>query len=167
MKLISVLYGVVVFLSAFLLFLLEPMAARRILPLFGGSAAVWTTCLAFFQVALLAGYFYAHALVSRLRPAVQSRIHIALLTAAIVSLKVQTQPNIAATLWHPISSILEMLAVTIGLSFVALAATTRSCSPGIRGLRLLRQVPNGASLHCQIRAHCLRSSCIRRWLNHI
>ena len=56
MKLLTALYATVTFLSALLLFLLEPIAARQLLPLFGGSAAVWTTCLVFFQCALLAGY---------------------------------------------------------------------------------------------------------------
>ena len=54
------LYGGAIFLAAFLLFLVEPMAAKQLLPAFGGSAAVWLTCLVFFQTALLAGYAYAH-----------------------------------------------------------------------------------------------------------
>ena len=56
------LYGVTIILSAFLLFLIQPIFAKLILPWFGGSSAVWTTCLVFFQTALLAGYFYAHLL---------------------------------------------------------------------------------------------------------
>src|SRR5208337_190958 len=60
MALLDALYALVIFLSAFLLFLVEPMTAKRLLPALGGSAAVWTTCLVFFQTALLAGYFYAH-----------------------------------------------------------------------------------------------------------
>jgi hypothetical protein len=52
-------YGLVVFLSAFLLFLVEPMAAKQLLPVLGGSSAVWVTCLVFFQAALLLGYLYA------------------------------------------------------------------------------------------------------------
>ena len=59
------LYGGAVFLAAFLLFLVEPMAAKQLLPTFGGSAAVWLTCLVFFQTALLAGYAYAHWLARR------------------------------------------------------------------------------------------------------
>src|SRR5258708_3575792 len=54
------LYGITVFLGAFLLFLVEPMAAKQLLPTLGGSSAVWLTCLVFFQVTLLLGYLYAH-----------------------------------------------------------------------------------------------------------
>ena len=56
------IYAATIFLSSFLLFLVQPLIARLILPWFGGSAAVWTTCMLFFQVVLLAGYAYAHAL---------------------------------------------------------------------------------------------------------
>src|SRR3954453_19048345 len=54
------LFATNIFLGAFLLFMVEPMAARQLLPLLGGSAAVWITCLVFFQTALLLGYLYAH-----------------------------------------------------------------------------------------------------------
>jgi Zn-dependent protease len=59
MRNLRVMYGAVVFLSAFLLFLVEPMAAKQLLPVLGGSSAVWVTCLVFFQAALLLGYGYA------------------------------------------------------------------------------------------------------------
>src|SRR6202035_1227468 len=59
------LFGGTVFLAAFLLFLVEPIAAKQLLPLLGGSAAVWITCLVFFQTALLLGYLYAHWLSGR------------------------------------------------------------------------------------------------------
>lgn len=59
-------YAFTIALSAFLLFLVQPIVARQILPWFGGSAAVWTTCMMFFQVALLAGYAYSDLVVSRL-----------------------------------------------------------------------------------------------------
>ncbi|HLJ78609.1 MAG TPA: hypothetical protein VKT75_14405, partial [Acidobacteriaceae bacterium] len=58
---VRVLYGAAIFLGAFLLFAVEPMAAKRLLPALGGSSAVWITCLVFFQTALLLGYAYAHA----------------------------------------------------------------------------------------------------------
>ena len=60
-----------IFASAFLLFLVQPIIAKQILPWFGGSAAVWTTCLVFFQTALLAGYAYADSIVRRLTPRAQ------------------------------------------------------------------------------------------------
>ncbi len=69
MKTTRMLYGGTIFLAAFLLFLVEPMAAKQLLPAFGGSAAVWLTCLVFFQTALLAGYTYAHWAAQACRPA--------------------------------------------------------------------------------------------------
>ena len=60
------LFAGAVFLGSFLLFLVEPIAAKQLLPLLGGSAAVWITCLVFFQTALLAAYLYAHWLLSKL-----------------------------------------------------------------------------------------------------
>jgi spermidine synthase len=124
MKPSTALYATVTFLSALLLFLLEPIAARQLLPLFGGSAAVWTTCLVFFQCALLAGYGYAHLVVRRLPPRVQPATHIVLLTAALLSLWLRLRPDPAATTWHPVLSILGLLTATIGLPFLALAATS-------------------------------------------
>ena len=63
-----ILYAATITLSAFLLFLVQPIIAKQILPWFGGSAAVWTTCMVFFQVTLLAGYFYADLLIRRTPP---------------------------------------------------------------------------------------------------
>ena len=80
-----VLYGGAVFLAAFLLFLVEPMACKQLLPSFGGSAAVWLTCLVFFQTALLAGYGYAHWIVSRPARRWHIPLHIGLLTIASIA----------------------------------------------------------------------------------
>src|SRR5882724_9265366 len=82
------LYGATIFLSAFLLFLIQPIFAKLILPWFGGSSAVWTTCLVFYQTALLAGYLYAHVLSQRISAGKQPIIHIALLVAAMLVLPV-------------------------------------------------------------------------------
>ena len=76
------LHAAVIALSSLLLFLVQPLIARLILPWFGGSAAVWTTCMLFFQSLLLAGYAYAHASSDRLAPRTQALLHIALLAAA-------------------------------------------------------------------------------------
>ena len=65
------LYALTIFLSSFLLFLVQPLIARIILPWFGGSASVWTTCMLFFQALLLAGYAYAHLVSARLKPRTQ------------------------------------------------------------------------------------------------
>src|SRR5439155_7127319 len=66
-----ILYALTIFLSAFLLFQVQPLIAKIILPWFGGSAAVWTVCMLFFQVLLLAGYAYAHISIRFLKPRMQ------------------------------------------------------------------------------------------------
>src|SRR5437588_12653006 len=73
------LNALTIFLSAFLLFQVEPLVAKIILPWFGGVAAVWTVCLLFFQVVLLLGYLYAHQLTRHLAPGAQGWLHAALL----------------------------------------------------------------------------------------
>src|ERR1700733_5557389 len=79
------LFGCAVFLASFLLFLVEPMAAKQLLPIFGGSAAVWITCLVFFQTALLCAYLYAHWLSQKPKsPArsIRQNLHLFLLVLA-------------------------------------------------------------------------------------
>ena len=124
MSILDALYALVVFLSAFLLFLLEPMTAKRLLPALGGSAAVWTTCLVFFQTALLAGYFYAHQLLKRFRRRMQSWVHLTLLALALAALAIDPQPNASSAVWHPLAATLWMLTALIGLPFLTLASTT-------------------------------------------
>src|ERR1700745_3612662 len=87
-------YAATTFLSAFLLFLVQPLIAKQILPWFGGAAAGWTTCLLFFQSILLAGYAYADASVRWLRPRTQIYVHVALLVASLASL-----PIVADVAW--------------------------------------------------------------------
>ena len=77
-----------IFAGAFLLFLVQPIIAKQILPWFGGSAAVWTTCLVFFQTALLVGYAYADWSVRKLRPRRQVQLHVVLLVASLVMLPI-------------------------------------------------------------------------------
>ena len=119
-----ILLPVTIFLGALLLFAIEPMIAKMILPWYGGSAEVWMVCLLFFQTALLGGYLYAHLLNTRVPPAWQPRLHIALLLASLIFL-----PIIPADRWKPIGGegplllILGVLASTIGLPFVLLAST--------------------------------------------
>src|SRR3954464_13499436 len=116
------IYAVTIFLSSFLLFLVQPLIARLILPWFGGSAAVWTTCMLFFQVLLLAGYAYAHGIARRRYQAV---VHTVLLIAALVTL-----PIMPAASWkpagteEPISRILLVLGATVGLPYFLLASTS-------------------------------------------
>ena len=74
-----ILYALTIFTSAFLLFLVQPIMAKQILPWFGGSAAVWTTCLVFFQFLLLFGYAYSDWTTRQLKPRSQVVLHIVLL----------------------------------------------------------------------------------------
>ena len=119
------LYAATIFLSAFLLFLVQPIIAKQILPWFGGSATVWTTCLVFFQTALLLGYAYADFVVRRLAPRTAIRLHVALLVASVVVL-----PIVPGALWKPTGTenpswlILGMLAATIGLPYFLLSTTS-------------------------------------------
>src|SRR5512144_2553937 len=78
------LYGATMFLSAFLLFLIQPLIGKYILPWFGGSPAVWTTCMLFFQALLLAGYAYAHALASKFPLRRQAKAHLVFVSAAVI-----------------------------------------------------------------------------------
>src|SRR5258708_6087364 len=118
-----ILYAVTIFLSAFLLFQVQPLIAKVILPWFGGSAAVWTICMLFFQVLLLAGYVYSHAYV-RLRIPARRHIHIALLAVAAATL-----PLAASTAWKPAGGedptwlILGLLATSVGLPYFVLSTT--------------------------------------------
>jgi spermidine synthase len=117
-------YAGTIFLSAFLLFLVQPIIAKQILPWFGGSAAVWTTCLVFFQSTLLAGYAYAD-LTQRLGLKRQTYLHIGLLLLSLLTL-----PILASEVWkpqgdeEPIGRILLLLALTIGLPYFLLSTTT-------------------------------------------
>ena len=119
------LFAVTIFLGAFLLFLVEPLFAKRILPWFGGSAAVWATCLVFFQSALLLGYLYADATIRRLVPKRQSVLHLGLLLVSMMWLPIA--PEI---FWRshvqidPAWRILGLLTFSIGLPFVLLSATS-------------------------------------------
>src|ERR1700723_1551366 len=120
MALLRSLYGLTIFLSAFRLFFVEPMAAKQLLPTLGGSSAVWTTCLVFFSIMLLLGYLYAHWASSHFNAKQQAVIHILLLTAALLTLGVHIRPSSAAVTYHPAMTVFRVLATVIGLPFLAL-----------------------------------------------
>jgi spermidine synthase len=120
-----VLFASTIFLSAFLLFLVQPIIAKQILPWFGGTSAVWTTCMVFFQVLLLGGYAYAHFVTHRLRPLAQARLHIVLLVASVAAFL----PIIPRETLKPAGeqdaavAIIVLLAATIGLPYFLLSST--------------------------------------------
>jgi hypothetical protein len=122
-----VLYAATIFLSAFLLFLVQPVIAKQILPWFGGAAAVWATCLVFFQTVLLFGYAYADWTTRALKPRTQAIVHIALLVASLALLPiipdVQWKPG-ADEASGPAVAILLLLAATIGLQYFMLSTTS-------------------------------------------
>src|SRR5215475_4378979 len=116
-----VIYAVTIFVSAFLLFQVQPLAAKFILPWFGGSAAVWSAALLFFQLVLLAGYFYAHLLIRFVKPARQFILH-----ASLLAISLSTLPIIPSARWKPAGGedptlrIILLLAATVGLPYLLL-----------------------------------------------
>src|ERR1700684_2720256 len=119
------LYGVTIFLSAFLLFLIQPIFAKLILPWFGGSSAVWTTCLVFFQTALLAGYLYAH-LLTRARNTGKPARKQGVVLCARLALSLSVLPVLPGERWKPSGTgdptwqILAMLAAVLGIPYFLL-----------------------------------------------
>lgn len=126
-------FAISIFLSAFLLFQVQLLLAKAILPWFGGAASVWTTCMLFFQTLLLIGYSYSHWLAQRPRPATQGRIHlVALAISALVLLLTGLTwgaPLLPDNSWKPepdhapVWHILVLLSVAVGLPYLVLSAT--------------------------------------------
>ena len=142
-----------IFLAAFLLFQVQPLIAGYILPWFGGSGAVWTTAMLFFQVVLVGGYAYAHCSITWLAPRTQTALHVALLVAAVALLPIVPSPD-----WKPQATvdptwrILLLLGATLGLPFLLLASTSpllqawlHRARPGVAPYRLYA-LGNAASL---------------------
>lgn len=118
------LFVLTTFLSAFLLFQVQPLLSKAILPWFGGSPAVWTVCMLFFQVVLFAGYVYAHVTTRYLPRKIQAGLHMALLTAAVC-----LGPIVPEESWKPGASddptnrILTLLTICVGLPYFVLSTT--------------------------------------------
>jgi hypothetical protein len=120
-----ILYAVTIFLSAFLLFQVQPLIAKMILPWFGGSAAVWSASMLFFQLLLLAGYAYAHLSNRFLRPRWQMLLHLALLVVSCALLPILPSPAWRPTqAGDPTARILLLLTATIGLPYFLLSSTS-------------------------------------------
>lgn len=120
----SIQYGLTIFLSAFLIFQIQPIVGKIILPWFGGSASVWTICMLFFQSALLLGYTYSHLVIKLFKPIQQSRIHITLLIFSALVL-----PFAPSEYWKPTGNenpallIIGLLTACIGLPYLTLSTT--------------------------------------------
>ncbi len=118
-------YAATIFLGAFLLFQVQPLIAKIILPWFGGTAAVWSAALLFFQLVLLGGYAYAHCLIRYIKDRAQMMVHVALLAVSCALL-----PILPSSAWKPAEPgdptwrILTLLAATVGLPYFLLSATS-------------------------------------------
>src|SRR6266849_2129764 len=111
---IRALFTVTLFVSAMLLFLIQPMIAKMILPLLGGTPAVWNTCLVFFQATLLIGYLYAHGISRSLRPQRQSFWHLGLLllpflTFPLLLLPLRLQQGTSLSSTTPVLALLDKI----------------------------------------------------------
>jgi len=119
------LYAIAIFIGALLLFQIQPIMAKMILPWFGGAASVWITCMMFYQTGLLGGYLYAHVTTRRLGPKKQALLHILLLAGSLAVLPVMPDAR-----WKPLGSeepifhIIVLLSMTVGLPYFLLSATS-------------------------------------------
>ena len=127
------LCGIAIFLSAFLLFQIQPLIARCFLPWFGGIPSVWTTCMLFFECVLLAGYGYSHWMAQKVRPQRQAKIHCVLLGVAVLILAIQffvwKSPLLPAKSWAPkdnnvpLTSLLFLLLISVGIPYLMTSTT--------------------------------------------
>lgn len=126
-------FGVTIFTGAFLLFQVQPILGKYILPWFGGMSSVWTTCMLFFQVLLLGGYLYSHLLSTRLKPRTQASVHLFVLMGTLIVLIVGAvlwkAPILPGLNWrpdspeHPIPHVLAVLTAAVGLLYLMLSST--------------------------------------------
>jgi hypothetical protein len=126
-------YAATIFTGAFLLFQVEPLLARYILPWFGRTSAVWITCMLFFQLLLVVGYAYSHLIATRLNPRMQAIVHVAIVTACVMLMGalalIWQSPITPGANWKPlnpdfpISRIFALLIVSIGMPFFILSTT--------------------------------------------
>jgi hypothetical protein len=153
--LVGLIFTLAVFLSAALLFVVEPMFGKMVLPLLGGSPAVWTTCMLFFQGALLLGYFYAHILPKWLGLPRHALLHLVLLGLCVLLLPI----SVERTAWglrvdHPNLWLLLVLTISLGAPFVLLSSTgpllqvwfSRTSHPSAHNPYFLYAASNAGSL---------------------
>jgi hypothetical protein len=118
----TLLFAAAMFANALLLFLVQPMFAKLLLPRFGGSPAVWTTCMLFFQSALLAGYAYSHSVVKLRKSWQQAAVHLAVMALPLLTLPIAVSATMSAA-GNPIASVLWLSTVAVGAPFFALATS--------------------------------------------
>src|SRR5258708_1844381 len=117
-------FALTIFTGAFLLFQVQPLIGKYILPWFGGSPGVWTTCMLFFQVVLVGGYAYAYLIARWFKPRTQAILHLILLLVALALLPITPSDS-----WkphgpgYPMLRILGLLTVTLGLPYFVLSST--------------------------------------------
>ena len=127
------IFGIAIFTSAFLLFQVQLLLGKFLLPWFGGTSAIWVTCLLFFQVLLLGGYVYAHQIASAFRPSLQGKAHLAFLAITSLCLAIAwyfwSSPVLPGPSWKPapgaapILGIVGLLFISVGLPFLLLSST--------------------------------------------
>src|SRR5919112_2966825 len=126
---LMILFSVTIFVSASLLFLVEPMFAKFILPLFGSTPAVWTGSMLFFQAALLAAYLYVHATTSWLGARRQAWLHLVVVSLPLLLFLLSGPLAVPSDEWapssqaNPILLLLGLMVAAVGLPFFAIAAT--------------------------------------------
>jgi hypothetical protein len=121
---VLLLYALTLFAGATLLFVMQPMVGKMILPLLGGTPAVWSTCMVFFQAALLGGYAYAHASTARLRPSRQALLHLIVLAVPLAVLPLAVNPRLLrGGEANPVLDVLTLLSLSVGLPFLVVSAT--------------------------------------------
>jgi hypothetical protein len=152
---VLLLYAVTLFAGATLLFAMQPMVGKMILPLLGGTPAVWSTCLVFFQAALLGGYAYAHVISARLRLSRQVPVHLIVLALPFLVLPLAVNPGLLrGGEVNPVLDVLTLLSVSVGLPFLAVSATapllqqwfTRTGHPAARDPYFLYAASNLGSM---------------------
>jgi hypothetical protein len=147
-------FSVAVFTSATLLFFVQPMVAKMLLPLFGGAASVWNTCMVFYQGALLGGYLLAHVVSRRLALGAQVGAHVGLLAVAALAALPLKVGGAGSGEANPVPALLGQLAASVGLPFFALSATgtllqswfARTTHPARRDPYFLYAASNAGSL---------------------
>jgi hypothetical protein len=152
---VLLLYALTLFAGATLLFAMQPMVGKMILPLLGGTPAVWSTCMVFFQAALLGGYAYAHASTTRLRPSRQALLHLIVLAVPLAVLPLAVNPRLLrGGEANPVLDVLTLLSVSVGLPFLVVSATapllqqwfTRTGHPAARDPYFLYAASNLGSM---------------------